>query len=72
MTSVYDDLSSQGFRVLAIAIKDLDDRKIKNMKDEEKDMILVGMLAFYDPPKRDVKNILLSMEQHGIAIKILT
>jgi len=70
--SVYDDLSSQWFRVLAVAIKDLDDRKIKNMKDEESNMILAGMLAFYDPPKRDVKEALIAMKNHGIAIKILT
>ena len=42
------------------------------MKDEEKDMILVGMLAFYDPPKRNVKEALIDIKKHGIAIKILT
>ncbi len=72
VTSVYDDLSSQWFRVLAIATKDLDGRKIKNMKDEEQNMILVGMLAFYDPPKHDVKQALIDMKNHGIMIKILT
>jgi len=72
VTSVYDDLSSQWFRVLAIATKDLDDRKINNMKDEEQNMILVGMLAFYDPPKRDVKDLLITIKNHWITIKILT
>ncbi len=72
ITSVYDDLSSQWFRVLAIATKDLDGRIITNMKDEECNMVLVGMLAFYDPPKRDVKQTLIAMQEHGISIKILT
>jgi Mg2+-importing ATPase len=58
--------------VLAIAIKDLDDRNIKKMKDEEYNMVLVGMLAFYDPPKRDVKEALIAMKKYGIMIKILT
>jgi len=49
---------------LAIATKDLDDRKINNMKDEEQNMILVGMLAFYDPPKRDVKDLLITIKNH--------
>ncbi|MEI8008243.1 MAG: hypothetical protein WCI00_02075 [bacterium] len=57
---------------MAIATKDLDGRKIKNMKDEEQNMILVGMLAFYDPPKHDVKQALIDMKNHGIMIKILT
>ncbi len=72
VTSVYDDLSSNWFRVLAIAIKDLGDKEIRNIKEEEQKMILVGMLAFYDPPKRDVKDALIAMENHGIKIKILT
>ncbi|MFA6256359.1 MAG: magnesium-translocating P-type ATPase [Candidatus Absconditabacterales bacterium] len=72
VTSVYDDLSSQGFRVLAIATKKLDNKEIRDIKHEEQNMLLVGMLAFYDPPKRDVKEALIAMKNHGIKIKILT
>ena len=72
VTSVYDDLSSQWFRVLAIATKKLDNKEIRDIKHEEQNMLLVGMLAFYDPPKRDVKEALIAMKNHGIKIKILT
>lgn len=72
VSSVYDDLSSQWFRVLAVAIKSLNDQEIRTIKEEEQNMVLVGMLAFYDPPKRDVKEALIAMKEYGIKIKILT
>jgi Mg2+-importing ATPase len=57
---------------LAIATKKLDNKEIRDIKHEEQNMLLVGMLAFYDPPKRDVKEALIAMKNHGIKIKILT
>lgn len=70
--ATYDGLSSQGLRILAIA-----EKKIETMKDgyemsEESGLILKGFMAFYDPPKTDVKETLVFMKSHGIEIKILT
>jgi Mg2+-importing ATPase len=42
------------------------------MKQEEQNMTLVGMLAFYDPPKHSAKDALIAMKNYGITIKILT
>ena len=72
-TEVYDSLSRQGFRVLAIAYKFVDqDQKTNYEKDSEVDMVLSGFIAFYDPPKQSVKETVDFMEAHGIEIKILT
>lgn len=69
---VYDNLSAQGLRVLAIATKDVaDNKKIYSVTEEGK-MIFYGFVAFYDPPKKDVKSTLVFMKEHGIEIKILT
>ena len=46
----YDELSADGFRVLAIAYKDLE-RQAAYSKDDERDLILKGYVAFLDPPK---------------------
>lgn len=35
-------------------------------------MILTGFLAFLDPPKDDVKDVLKKLKQDGITVKILT
>ena len=46
----YERLSADGFRVLAVAYKDLDQRAAYS-KDDETDLILRGYVAFLDPPK---------------------
>ncbi len=46
----YDSLSNDGFRVLAVATKDLPGKQIC-AKDDERDLVLRGYTAFLDPPK---------------------
>lgn len=68
----YENLSSSGYRVVAIAYKEFTkEKKLFNVADE-KDLILLGYLAFYDPPKDSAPQALKSLERMGIAIKILT
>src|SRR5262249_47427080 len=50
----YERLSTDGFRVLALAYKDLE-AKHAYSKDDEKDLILRGYLAFLDPPKETAR-----------------
>ncbi len=69
---IYDALSSQGLRVLAIAEKEIFERKKQYPLSEENTLTLKGFMAFYDPPKVDVKATLEFMKEHGVAIKILT
>lgn len=65
----YEDLSRQGFRVLAIATKHLASEESSHI---ENNMTLKGFVAFYDPPKQDIKPTLNFIKDHGIEIKILT
>jgi Mg2+-importing ATPase len=67
----YDNLSSDGFRVLALAYKDLDVRPAYSKQDET-DLILKGYLAFLDPPKDSTLPALRALKEHGIAVKVLT
>lgn len=69
---IHDDLSSQGFRILAIAEKVIAVKRDKYDTNEEANLILRGFMVFYDPPKVDVKETLVLMKEHGVAIKILT
>ena len=66
-----DDLSSDGFRVLAIAYKDVE-RRAAYSKDDEQDLILKGYVAFLDPPKDTAAPAILAMRNHGVAMKVLT
>jgi Mg2+-importing ATPase len=67
----YDDLSADGFRVLAIAYRDLA-RKPAYSKEDESDLVLKGYVAFLDPPKETAAPAVLALRDHGVAVKILT
>ncbi|MCX5687352.1 MAG: magnesium-translocating P-type ATPase [Candidatus Omnitrophica bacterium] len=68
----YDNLSSDGFRVLAIAYKDIEVKKDVYSKDDEKDLILKGYVAFFDPPKPSTKRAIVALNKLGIEVKVLT
>ncbi len=67
----YAALSSSGFRVLALAYKDVE-KKTAYTKDDEQDLILKGYLAFLDPPKPTVKKAIQTLKKLGVGLKILT
>jgi Mg2+-importing ATPase len=67
----YEELSSDGFRVLAIAYKDMEHKKIYT-KNDETDLVLKGYVAFLDPPKETAAPAILALQKHGVEVKILT
>ena len=68
----YRRLSADGFRVLAIAVRKISERKEVYAKEEERNMTLIGFVAFYDPPKKSVGNVIRQLREHGIEVKIVT
>jgi Mg2+-importing ATPase len=66
-----NDLSGDGFRVLAVATKKLDKRDAYSKADEA-DLVLTGYLAFLDPPKDTAAKAITVLRQHGITVKVLT
>jgi Mg2+-importing ATPase len=67
----YNDLSAEGFRVLALAYRDLDPKPAYG-KDEERDLILKGYVAFLDPPKESAVPAITALQRHGVVVKVLT
>jgi len=66
-----NDLSADGFRVLAVATKKLDKRAAYS-KADECELVLTGYLAFLDPPKDTARQAISVLRQHGITVKVLT
>ena len=66
-----DELSADGFRVLAIAYKDVQPQAAYS-KDDERDLVLMGYVAFLDPPKDSAAPAILALKNHGVAVKVLT
>ena len=71
MKEEYERLSADGFRVLAVAYKDLE-KKPAYSTDDEANLILKGYVAFLDPPKDSTAPAILALHSHGVSIKILT
>jgi Mg2+-importing ATPase len=67
----YDQLSADGFRVLAIAYRDVESKPAYS-KDDEHNLILKGYIAFLDPPKETAAPAITALQQHGIEVKVLT
>lgn len=68
----YDSLSLQGFRVLAIAYRDIQEKKEVYSRNDENGLILKGYVAFLDPPKPTVKKTIEVVKKLGIDLKVLT
>jgi len=69
-----DDLNGQGFRVIALAYKQMpggSDEPVYSVKDES-DLILLGFLAFLDPPKDTATEALKRLHSLSVDVKVLT
>lgn len=66
-----NELSTDGFRVLAVATKALE-RRSSYSKADEADMVLTGYLAFLDPPKDTAAKAVAALREHGVEVKVLT
>ncbi len=67
----YESLSNDGFRVLAVATKELTGKHACS-RDDERDLVLKGYVAFLDPPKITAGRAIEALHRHGVAVKILT
>jgi Ca2+-transporting ATPase len=63
-----DELASEGQRMLALAYKETEDQS----GDPYEDLILVGLVALMDPPRKDVRSALLKCKQAGIRVVMVT
>jgi P-type Mg2+ transporter len=66
-----DDLNSQGFRSLAVAYVDVPARANYSVTDE-RNLILVGFLTFSDEPLPDAAQVLASLKQDGVEVKVIS
>jgi len=67
----YESLGGQGYRVIAICYKDVSDDPVIN-KDDEEDMIFLGLLALSDSPKKGIIESINRLKETGISLKIIT
>lgn len=69
--ATFQDLSHKGFRVLAVAYRNVDSQGKVTVADECS-LVLAGYLAFADPPDPDAATSIAAMKRDGIEVKVLT
>jgi Mg2+-importing ATPase len=65
-------LNADGFRVIAVAYKDILDPRPAYHTSDERDLILLGYIAFLDPPKESAGTAIAALARSGVRVKILT
>jgi Mg2+-importing ATPase len=68
----YRNLSTDGYRVLAIAYREFDRAKQVFSVADESELTLLGYIAFFDPAKQTSAKAIEALSRSGVAVKILT
>jgi Mg2+-importing ATPase len=66
------DLNMDGFRVVAVAYKEIAETKAAYELADEAGLTLAGFIAFLDPPKESAREAIAALNKAGVAVKILT
>jgi P-type Mg2+ transporter len=67
----YRSLSAAGYRVLGVGYKKTSEAR-DFTKEDEKDMIFLGFITLFDPPKKDIGQTLIKLRQLGVQFKVIT
>ncbi len=65
-------LNEDGFRVVAVAYKEIDGNKASYSIADECNLTLLGYIAFLDPPKESAREAIAALAGKGVQVKILT
>ncbi|HOE14823.1 MAG TPA: magnesium-translocating P-type ATPase [Candidatus Saccharicenans sp.] len=65
-------LNRDGFRVLGIAYREFPKTKTVFTTQDETQLILLGYIAFFDPPKTQAAEAISLLKKAGVKVKVLT
>ena len=65
-------LNEDGFRVVAVAYKQIANRQSAYTVADESNLTLLGYIAFLDPPKDSAREAISALADKGVKVKILT
>jgi len=68
----FEELSRNGFRVLAIASRVVGPEHLHAVVDDESELVFAGFAAFLDPPKADAARALKQLADYHVVVKVLT
>ncbi|MGR7915035.1 magnesium-translocating P-type ATPase [Finegoldia sp. P1-F-LS] len=68
---LFEKYSSQGYRILGLAYKNID-QETDVSKQKAENLIFRGLLLFIDPLKDDIKDVIEKMNSLGVSLKMIT
>ncbi len=71
LSQKFESLSREGFRVLGVAYKNIEE-EAPFSKECEDQMTFLGFLVFYDPPKEGIAQTISDLKKLGVSLKIIT
>lgn len=71
-SAALEQLSSEGFRVLGVAWREVEPDRSHAYIEDETELTFAGFAAFLDPPKRSARPALAALAKLGVAVKIIT
>lgn len=72
VANLQQKLNSEGLRVIAVAYKVMPPDQLHYAIADEKDLVLLGNIAFLDPPKDSAAQAIKALKGHGVDVKIIT
>lgn len=69
---IAEDLNDDGLRVVAVAYREEPIRTKPYSIADEQGLVLLGFVAFLDPPKESTQEALRVLRSHGVDVKVLT
>ena len=69
---ISEEMNRKGMRVLAVAQKSYIEKAGNFSVSDEKEMVLIGFLAFLDPPKPSAAEAIKQLHEYGVEVKILS
>ena len=67
----FKEFSSQGFRMLGVAYREVEPKLVLT-KDLESELIFLGFLVLFDPPKSGIVETIRHLKSLGVSLKIIT
>ena len=71
INNAIESMSKQGFRVLGVGVANFSGNDFPK-KQQEFPFTFKGLVAFYDPPKKNIKSVFDTFYNAGIMVKIVT
>ncbi|WXG41682.1 MAG: cation-transporting P-type ATPase [Candidatus Freyarchaeum deiterrae] len=72
LKEVASEMAGNGERLIAVAYRKLPRQEKLSMEQVERNLVFVGIIGFYDPPRPEVKDAILLCQRAGIRIIMIT